>query len=647
MGAERIIDLDELINDSDLFYKKLNSYIKSSIKNYDKRHKLITIKLNNTIYRDFTIANFITQMVLCIPFVDLKVPIKDEFVILEEIKSFNKGTLTMYFNKIIYYFNSILNYNFIDDLNMSLKKIINIFSDISGKCNIYSGTTINLRDILLLYKKDKDFRKEFNKKVPPNLDFSQIDETINNQFTYLINKLSITKNCYQPYFVSNAGINKKQFKEVISKIGLKADLDGKIIPYVINTNYLIGLGNITEYYIVSKLSRKALITSHKEVKKSGYLNRKLELLLIDTFLSNEIDDCHSDEYVNIEIDCKDTAKRYNFRYYLDEKTNKLKRFNFNDYKKYIGKVLKFRSPIKCKSKDGKICKKCYGDLSKVNYDIHIGILAELLICEPFTQTLLSAKHLQQVITNIIKWGDKFLEYFIIDKGSIICDSSKEKSGIQIILNESDYENSEDEEGEKIIISSFSIRYKNGKEDFITIPQEIKLNPTEKLESYLTENVNRSDNNISETVIPFKTLCADDRPIFSFALDNNELSKSLREVIDLIEKPDHLGIDEIDMFTNKFIQLLNDGNVDLSAVHAELIVRNLIRRKNNLTERPERFDRQDDPEDPDNYTILKVSDAVFHGPPAVAMSFEKLKQLIQSPTLYTRKGKSILDNVYFG
>lgn len=638
----KVVNLNDLILDDDLFYKKLNSYKQQALDNYNKRYNTLTFLFNNQTY-ECSIANFITQMIFLIPFVDLKLKPTDDFIILSEIQNFNKSTLTNYINKIIKFCDENITdgTDYIEELSVSIKKIISISSDLSGKCNVYSGTTINLHDLISLYTNNKEFKEIVDRKIPDNMEFNDIGEFINNKFKEAMKILKNEENCYKHYFLSGTGLNEKQFKEIISSIGLKAGLDGIIIPHVIQTNFFKGFDNITDFFINSILARKALITSHKRVKDSGYLNRKLSLLLIDTLLSDE-EDCGSDEYIDVNLSNKEIANRYNLRYFLNDDGD-LERFDSEEHKNLIGKTLHFRSPIKCKCHDGKVCKTCYGDLSIVNKVIHIGIEAVLELMEQITQTLLSAKHLQQVITDKINWDEKFKNLFVIDKNEIYPDTEKEKAGWMIIFDDDD--DFESEEGtDNISVKKFILRNKVGTEFPIELPFELILCNSLK-ESVQNSPIRDSNNRIT---VSFKSLCYSEEPVFTFSLENNELSTSLQALIDLIETSDHLGIKDIDEMNNKFMELLGEGKIHLSAVHAELIERQLVRKKSNLVERPERFDEQDNPDSDNYYTILKVSDGIFNSPSSsTSLSFEQIKkQLQQSPEIFFRNGTSILDELFF-
>lgn len=649
----KVMDLNELMEDEELFYSKLDSLQKTVLKKYKQRKKKMIMRFNNKDYT-CTIANFITQMVFMIPFVDMKITPDDSFIILDSINDFNASHSITWANNVINFFDEndyLNNDDDINQLNLSIKKVLRILADLSGECNVLSGTTINIHDLVDLYHNNKEFRDLINQNINDG-EFSDIEKEVNEQFDKLMDILRNEDTCFKPYFRSKTGINEKQFKEIISTIALKADLDGTIIPYIIQSNFLKGLNNVTEFYIISILAHKALITSHQRTKDSGYLTRKISMLLIDTMLSEDIDDCETDEYLEVELLDEVMANRFNLRYFLND-DNELERFDTNYHKDLIGKKVLFRSPIKCKCKDGHVCHTCYGDLKSVNKNIHIGLLAVLELTEQLTQKLLSAKHLQQTFASIIEWSNEFMKNFIVDKDSIYVNPDREKSGCFLVFND-DWISEPDEEN-NFNVSEFIIKSKNGSEITVPSPDSLKLFLSDtSIDLLLNNPVRDKDNRI---IVSFKNLLSVDSPVFQFNLENNELTSSLQSIIDLIETADHpdpyekdekgkpIKIDDVDVLANKFLQLLSDGDIYLASVHMELIIRELVRSKKDHSSRPERFDNKDDEDE--GYDILKISDGIFESKsPSVSLSFEHIKKQIQSPSLYYKNGESILDVLYF-
>ena len=114
------------------------------------------------------------------------------------------------------------------------------------------------------------------------------------------------------------------------------------------------------------------------------MTRKLSLLCMNTQLNPNNNDCGSTNYVKLNIDSKKTLNRLNGRYaIIDGNEILIKKSN----KELIGKDILLRSPITCCGHDGKICRKCYGELSKINDNIHVGVLGTQFLTEQQTQKI--------------------------------------------------------------------------------------------------------------------------------------------------------------------------------------------------------------------------------------------------------------------
>lgn len=94
-----------------------------------------------------------------------------------------------------------------------------------------------------------------------------------------------------------------------------------------------------------------------ETAKSGYTTKKINNATQAVTLDEPGSDCGTTEYLDIVIS-KETASMFHYRWVLDGGKEVL--ITSNNIDRYIGKELKMRSPMFCKSE--KICSKCAGDL---------------------------------------------------------------------------------------------------------------------------------------------------------------------------------------------------------------------------------------------------------------------------------------------
>lgn len=287
-----------------------------------------------------------------------------------------------------------------------------------------------------------------------------------------------------------------------------------------------------------------------------------------------------------------------------------------------------RSPVTCCSKH--VCATCYGrELSEANKNVNTGLLATLQLTEPLTQRLLSAKHLLSTKTDKIEWGDLFKEIFSINMDSVYFIQDADCS--VYFKKPSTEEYDEDEDAyftEKLFI------LQSGSKKYIEYEPPIKLYINNKL--LPVEKMKDDDENI--TINP-KSL-PEDEYIFKYQVKNNELTKSLQQILDLIENTDHLGINNYNDFVNKFDDLLIENDLDyINSVHIEMISAVLI--KDSVTGRRLDFSK----EKLDEYEIQRVSKSVMNAPLAVSLSFERINDQLIDLGTYEKDDVSMMDNLF--
>ena len=185
--------------------------------------------------------------------------------------------------------------------------------------------------------------------------------------------------------------NWTQVKQINESRGFISDVEGKVIPSIINSSLLDGL-TPHEYFVSSYGGLKGLIDSSRNTSVSGYLTRRLIYLTSNIELSENEWDCGTTNLLPLTLD-EDLIKMFMYRVIkLDLNGDEEFIITKDNYKDFINKQIYLRSPMTCLCKNGKICHKCYGYLFKKHNSRQIGYIAAQSIGERASQLTLRTKH---------------------------------------------------------------------------------------------------------------------------------------------------------------------------------------------------------------------------------------------------------------
>ena len=623
--TENLFNINLLLKNPSDFEREKNNLKEKLLKNISLRHEkgIIVVEDANV---SLTLGQILVNFFLLSFYEGRNVKIYKKDLFLSD--SISGDDLKNIFNNFLTYIKK--NGNDFDFYRKSIYKVLNNITDFSTISNILVGNTIDYLDFLDI-DDTEDAKDLFSVNIPYGLQFNEIEKIFSQKSSELEKYFNSHPDTnLSPFTRSKTGINFKQATQTLAFVGLKPTFDGKVIPKCITSNFLKGLTNIEDYFIISKGARLALATNFKMVRISGYLTRKLLLLMVDQWHDNDIEDCGTKHYVEYKIDNKDKLKMIDGRNYYDIIDNKadydnLKTIDSKNDLSLIGKTIALRSPVTCCSKH--VCKTCYGHaLSEINKNINTGLVSVLLLTNVLTQRLLSSKHLLSTNTDKIDWGEDFNRAFVVNMDSIYFSEDEKCEIIFKYPSEDDY----DEDNEGYLIKSFDIKFS---EDKKPVHYNVPIN------IYLQESLIPKKNSDDET---FK-ISSDiglDKIIFKYIPHNNMLSKSLQNILDLIESSYHLGVTTYDELVNLFANLLiENGMSSINSVHAEMISRRLLTDKAT----GKNIDWTKDIIEP--YEINRVSKVVLKSPISTSFAFERLSDQLSNLETYQKDEDSIMDALF--
>lgn len=458
-------------------------------------------------------------------------------------------------------------------------------------------------------------------------------------------------------FRASEAINPRQYKESRINIGTKSIYDS-VYPYIINQSFSNGgVNNPLYYFIESSTARTAQIMSKTNVGDSGNFARLLGLNNTDTILNlNTKYQCMSRHFIKYDIKSPKHLSMVKNRYYRFNPLGLEYLVDDTDMS-LVGKTIYMRSPMTCASlSSGKgICKRCYGDLYWTNIDINVGKIAAEILSSILTQTLLSAKHLLETKIVATKWNKEFESLFEIDINSIslitdledtIPDLRKytmiiDPEDINLVNDEEDTVKYDDE-GNKIdaensisyneYITYFYIKSPNGVVTKFGSEQDEPLYISKELNSIIRK---RATNDEGKVNIPLNLL--QDSLLFYIKINNNEISKTMNDIINVINKSEVTGAMTKDEALQTIVDLVIEGCLDIDAVHLEVILANQIVDMFDILKKP----NWNDPAV--QYKMFTLNQALTNNPSVIiSLLYKDLNKVLYNPLTFTKHAPSFFD-----
>jgi hypothetical protein len=497
------------------------------------------------------------------------------------------------------------------DLKEKIFGVIQELMLIAERTNSINGITVDLYSLAKAYKNSKAVQEVIDFQLDETKTFDEMSDEM-SKLTERVEEVFSSEDSPFRELVKGGAVNGKQITQCFSCVGLKPNLDDQICEHVVNTSFIKGLRNVDDFWVSATGARKALIISHKQVSRSGYLARKLLLLVSDIVLSDE-EACDTKHPLEYSVPTIKHFKKFTGRTMADGTVIDGSQEQFARLKD--GKLRVF-SPVTCSCKTG-ICRRCYGELSKRVEGYRIGTVGVLLLTEILTQRLLSAKHLLMAKTKPIEWPKNFLEYFDEDRNCLSAGNNLRK----LVINRDDFK--EDEDG-NLVISTITAKNKKNSEVF-NLPVDLypKGGLAEELESYKQEYAYNVD---------------DGEELFNVRRQSVELNEVLTKLISLIQTEDHNGHgNDYVAIANEFLSDIVEGSVNIASVHSEVILSALLKENG---EKPD-FSK----EEMGDISVLRLNDGIDKKNLSTVLSFESLRRKLQDPKTYEKSEEGVYDKFF--
>lgn len=648
------VNVSAIASDWQTHYDSILNLLKDGVETECIQRGFVNITFTNGFDADLSLADYLLNLIMWNMLIRTNIPIMPAHIFFaNEIK---KDSIKDYIDRFLIdtsrkkFTNKELN-NIIDD---TLYRIHDIDS-----FAMFLSNTVNLEDNIFLMEQCP----EFDKCMHADLSGVPLEDVKAVGMEYANQAISIMKDagqylgydhCLADACRASEGINPKQFKEFTINIGTKPNGHGGIFEKPILSSFINGgVASPVDYFIESSTGRTAQIIKYQNVGSSGHFARILGLNNMDSSLYPDPNyDCYSHNYVQIYIKDKKTLKMLKNRYYrLDPRGMEYVIQSTDSH--LIGKMIYLRSPITCASaaRGQGICYKCYGDLAYtvfdagINFGVNIGRIASETLSSSLTQKLLSAKHLLETFIEKITWTDKFNELFEIEGNLVHLNPEVDPKLFRMVISpeaieleneeDDDLTSNDDDENGTALYNEYLCEFEVAQGDemyHITSDKGTKLYISNELNGIIRRKGEPIDGKI---YIDFAELKSGN--LFIIPIENNELSKTLDRLKDLLDKNSTIANFNIHSLLQALIDTAIEGGLNIASTHLEVIMSNQIRDKNNILERAKWY--LFNPE----YEILSLNRALTCNPSVtISMSYQKVSRLLYNPLTFKKNGSSFMD-----
>lgn len=629
-----VVNISEITKDNWVqHYQWILNILKDAIETDYVRHPNIKLVFDNGMDVDLSIPDYYFNLIM-FPLIlesDNKIQPNhiffDETITIPKIKSY----IDKYFiDESITKINNIRLNNIIDNHICAFRDI----DTFSG----YLSNTLNLHDFIRLMNENS----EFDSLIHADLSNVPISDVIKVGMEHANRSIDIIKedseHCLANFFKANEGVSPKQYKEVTINIGSKPDGRGEVYPTIINTNFLLGgVNDILSFAMEENNGRNAQVIVDGSVGDSGYFARLLGLNNTDSFINPDPHySCNTKNFQELIIKDSKVLNKLKNRYYRLNPNGIEYKIQENDTS-LIGKKIYLRSPMTCESAaNGKgICYKCYGNLAFINSDINIGKLASEMVSSVLTQKKLSAKHILESAVVEMKWTPEFHNIFIVEYNMIKVQEGINLKGYKLIIDPDDILiDNEDESNLEFneYINQFEILTPKNKSIMIYTKDYDNMYISVELNEIIREKATSIDDKLC---INLEDL--EDTFLFAMQIHNNDLSKTLKNVNDILDKSETIKNLNRHQWLQCVLDRIIESGLNVDSVHLEVILMNQLRNIDNILDTP----KWEYPNE--ECTMLTLKQALGNHPSVtIGLSYQNIKKMFYNPLTFKKNKPSFMD-----
>lgn len=527
-------------------------------------------------------------------------------------------------------------------INRNVSVVNKLIRSISLDFSDLMNLTFSDVDFFIMWE-NPEYRKLMEYQSPPGAQPMEIEQKLNQYQEKLIELLrNDMDNPLGQIIRAGTGLKHKQLVEMLIALSMKPTLDGEVMPYSIDNSSLVGgLDRASYMFIDATAARIPLIMNATKMGDAGYFGISLNKLIMTLRLSKGTTFCDSQHLIPYEIKSKKHLKILVGKYYMLDPDD----YDYEILKKedtdLIGKTIYARSAATCNCSKNTVCASCIGVNTALLYDIWngIGSFFTMEVTKQFEQNILSAKHILTTDSEKIEFTKEFYEHFKLSANeiSLLVDEEEPRDHLAIHVNLDDISKIEEYDNDSTFNTFIKtgmfqlVNMESGEATDISIKNEKELYIVTETTAILREN---------NGYLKLKDI-DEDFPIFSVRIANNELTKPLYNLRNLLNREDRGFEVTIENMSQSLLDIFVQANFGVPIIAAEMILNRLIRSEDNIYHRPN-FARKRMPK----YHVHTLSAMLKNNPSALlGMAYANLKEQMMDENLEKRTEPSYIDVAY--